>query len=126
MELGGIVSRNSIRNRTVEFTSVDEGLVSFEVETFLPRMLLMKNPTSLTWKQETDMPIILSKICMMRDYLTFGGIFYDETKSVAMGNPLSPYVSYLLIISIHNNWHSKALLDKIGSMYVDDIFTIFH
>lgn len=67
----------------------------------------------------------LLKLCLSQDFFTFNNKYYRQTQGLAMGNPLSPFLSDLFLDNLENKYifnnHNKFGKVKAWYRYVDDI-----
>jgi len=71
----------------------------------------------------------LTKLALEQDFFRFNNRFYKQSDGLAMGSPLSPFLSELFMSSFEEQLNLSPFFNNniiIWRRYVDDIFGIFH
>ena len=110
----------------------DEMLVSFDVVSLFPNVPLEESLQMLEEflfekgikGQELQKLMSLTELCMNNSHFQFRGKFFKLRDGVAMGNPLSPFITSIFMSAFENDFKKHPLFPKIWIRYVDDIFAV--
>lgn len=113
----------------------DECMVSFDIKALFPSIpiqetlgiledWLMTLNNANGWKYKVRQYVQLTKICMTENQFMFRGKYFKSTAGVAMGNPLSGFLSEIFLGKMEENLQAEGLLPRLWIRYVDDIFAI--
>lgn len=139
----GQASTRSVKNyqevvrRIQEAESIGEEdvMVSFDIKALFPSIpvqetlvlleeWLLKQGTGTNWKYKARKYVKLAKLCMIESYFTFRGKYYKSTGGVAMGNPLSGFLSEIFLEKLEEGLQAEGMLPRVYIRYVDDVFAI--
>lgn len=120
---------NSLQDVTL---NEDERLISFDVTSLFPSVPLDITIDMLKrWLESELVPtekitsyVKLTEHCIQNNYFQFQDKFYKQTKGLAMGNPLSPFLANLFLSCFELELTQFALFPRVWSRYVDDVFAI--
>lgn len=113
----------------------DEILVSFDIKALYPSIpvretmklledWLTKQKEESGWKYQVKEYVRLAWICVNENHFTFRGKFYKSTDGLAMGNPLSGFLSEIFLDKMEADLETEGLLPRLWMRYVDDVFAI--
>lgn len=139
----GRVSSRTVSNRTEAIKMIqqagridkDEVLVSFDIRALYPSIpvretmkqleeWLIKQKDSISWKYLVKEYMRLTWVCVSENQFTFRGKFYKSTDGLAMGNPLSGFLSEIFLGKMEDELQKEGLLPRLWIRYVDDVFAI--
>ena len=113
----------------------DEILVSFDVKALFPSIpvketlchledWLLQQSTDSSWRTKVRQYLKLTNMCMSENYFTFREGYYKATTGVAMGNPLSPFISEMFMSKFEEKLSLEGKLPEKWLRYVDDVFAV--
>lgn len=102
-----------------------DSLVSFDVVSMYTNIPIKETIDVIFRLTDLDTTKLV-KISLTSTYFCFEGELYEQTCGVAMGSPLSPMISNLLMEDFESKALSSAIFrPKIWKIFVDDTSTIW-